>query len=92
MGFTLSTMTIDDLRNMPEVVIMTKTDVLALAEMLSEPCELLSLKEAAAAYKIDTRTLKQRIKAGIIKGQKEGSSWYVESPRERYKRVTLNQI
>lgn len=70
-------------------VMLTKGDVLAIADELARvrTRPMLTLKEAAAAYGMDERTIKARVQAGIIAGKKEGGTWSVESPAARMIRL-----
>lgn len=71
-------------------IIMTKADVLALANEIARAQRdrrMLTLKEAAAAYNMDERTIKARVIAGLIDGRKEGGTWAVESPAARMERL-----
>lgn len=73
-----------------QAVIMTKADIIALAELIAKTREnkMLTMKEAAQAYGCSINTLRSRLAAGIYKGIKDGGVWAVESPASRAYRLT----
>lgn len=77
---------------MPEYMLINKSDVLALASLLAgrDNGKRLTLKEAAQAYNISTKTLLRRLESGVIKGVKSGGLWEIETPSQRAARLNNN--
>lgn len=77
---------------MPEYMLIKKSDILALAELLAgrDNGKRLTLKEAAEAYNISVKTLQRRIASGVIKGIKSGGLWEIETPSQRAARLNIN--
>ena len=75
-----------------QAVIMTKKDIMALAELIAQTRQqkMLTMKEAAEAYGCSINTLRSRLVAGIYQGRKDGGVWVVESPTARAYRLTTN--
>lgn len=82
-------MTIEELRQLPDVTVITKADVLEIARHIATELQTRTLNksEATIAYGIDGRTLEKRIKAGVIKGFKDGGEWCIETPAHRANRL-----
>lgn len=77
---------------LPNYMIISREDVLALARQIAmqDDGKRLTLKEAAAAYNLDERTILGRIKSGNINGKKSGGVWEIETPAQRAARMNNN--
>lgn len=77
---------------LPDYMIISREDVLAIARQIArqDDGKRLTLKEAAAAYNLDRRTILGRLKSGDIKGKKSGGVWEIETPVQRAARINNN--
>lgn len=75
-----------------DYMIISREDILAIARELSrqDDGKRLNLKEASVAYNLDEKTLRRRIEAGIIRAEKNGAMWEVETPAQRAARINNN--
>lgn len=79
---------------LPQVCTLTSEQVLKLAEEIAKRLNrqrTLNLKEAAAAYGLDARTISKHVETGAIKGVKQGGVWQIETPQARFERLNNNK-
>lgn len=77
---------------LPEYIMISREDFLRMVQEAAEQqaSRTLTLKEAAAAYGKDQRTIRKYIECGMIQAQKTGGEWEIESPQARAKRLNNN--
>lgn len=77
---------------LPDYIMITREDFLRMVQEAArqQAARTLTLKEAAAAYGKDERTIRKYIECGMIQGQKTGGLWEIETPQDRAKRMNNN--
>lgn len=68
--------------------ILNLLDSLDATRMFEQPSgEKVPLRDGIRLYKKSYKTLRKYINAGVLKGEKIGGQWYVETPQQRERRL-----